>query len=64
MDSHHGDWLCDSFINISNGIHSIDEDFPESSHLHSIHPVSGVPQNDLVSVCGDVVVSEGVDLSA
>ena len=28
MDSHHGGWLCDSFINIANGIDSIDEDIP------------------------------------
>ena len=60
MDSHHGGWICDSFINISNGTESIDEDIP--SYLHPIYPVPGVPQDDLVAVRGDVVVSGGGDL--
>ena len=62
MDSHHAGWFSDSFINIANGIQSIDEDIPESSYLHSIYPVPGVPQDDLVAVRGDVVVSGGVNL--
>ena len=31
-------------------------------YLHSIHPISGVPEDDLIAVCSDVVVSEGGDL--
>ena len=46
----------------SNGIHSIDEDIAECSYLHSINPVPGVPQDDLIAARSDVVVSEGGDL--
>ena len=32
------------------------------SYLDSIHPVPGVPQDDLVAVRGDVVVSGGANV--